>query len=297
VTQAPSANAPETESPLVEAEAKGEVAPPTEESAFRPTLEETPSPGDPRNVSAVVDAARKSLAEELMPVLGNKRDTEKLFSKKWSESIANLPNAPLPSSSSQDIAAGSVLPEECIEIVSNPGRYLSGVLRGKSPMFSDDQSLASVGILELSSVGLEGELSSQLLKRSDELPPTESDLAVFAVALFAINENGPKMRNGREWERLANAENPIYRFLALRAARQGDWAGSPHSARYSFAQRFENETDITLINERIRLLGTIPLPDVRADLEVLQTEFAGTETEQIANEALRTLDLLAQAQR
>lgn len=264
----------------------------------RPPLEEVTPSVDPPAFSAIVQAARKSFAEELVPVLGDKRAENKLFRAKWQSNVSKLPAKALESAADPLIAEGDALPSEAVQAIGKPDALLEEILKGEHASFrTDKDGLEAIATIQLLAIGMGDDLPSALIGMADRLPPTEADVQILAASLLSISHRGPVMDSSKGWERLINAKNPIYRFLALRAARQGDWTGSPTGARYTFAQRFADETDISLIKERIRLLGTIPLPDARADLEALQLEFAGTETEQIATEALRTLDLLAQTQR
>lgn len=216
-----------------------------------------------------VKKSRDEIASELSALLNDKEESGKYVIKKWSELISSLPGTPLASSSVSRISDGLILPPECLEVFRDSATYSELVLAGKHPAFTAPPEIrASAGILSLG-IGLGDMLPSLLLKHSNELPPTESDIAIFAAILTSISDLPPNMTSIDEWENLAKAKNPIYRLIAIRAAGQGSWNENRTDGILDFTTLYEKETDPQILSNLAQILATVPSLEARRKLELL----------------------------
>ena len=220
--------------------------------------------------------------------------------KLWNENLNKLVKEPLQSSSNLEVANGYTLPFEYKSWkVTNPNSD------------SPENMINGLGLMVL----LSGDdLMIDLIKlRSDIIPPSEVDFIIFksmSTALDEIRQVGT-VSNFEKWKELSASRNPLYRLLALKAARrsvtQSAIGVSPESPDYNrlnaqpklgFYLGFLAEKDLIILTEAISAIATIPTPDAKIALEKfenLQMQNKNTYLAQLAKEALRTQKIMAES--
>lgn len=265
-------------------------------STLRPALRENvPSGRGGTLMHPAAEQARQSLGKELMAVLSDKHGSAALIAGRWGDSTKSLSRSPLASASQQQVQSGAVLPTECKEIIQNESAFVTRLLSGAYQGVQTSEAIGAAAIMQTLATGMEEQLPAALQKHAPNLPPTEADLVVFAAALTSIGNRPPNMLNPQPWQALAAAANPMYRLLALRAARQGEWADNGISGRLAFASYYENETDPTINLELVQMLGTVPSPQARTRLEALKQRATNANDNLLSVEieqALQSNDLL-----
>jgi hypothetical protein len=169
------------------------------------------------------------------------------------------------------------------------------VLAGKHLAFTEPAEIrASAGILSLGT-GLGDMLPSLLLKHSNDLPPTESDIAIFAAIVTSISDSPPNMTSIDEWRNLAKSKNPIYRLIAIKAAGQGSWNENRTDGILGFTTLYEKETDPQILSNLAQILATVPSLEARRRLELLSSIAASSNNDLLkedVSQALRGNDLI-----
>ena len=207
----------------------------------------------------------------------------------------------LPSSKSDSVAKGTILPKEFLSprdvdvSTDNPAAMLD-----------------ALGFIALDRSGLLPELAKQ---RANALPPSSVDLVIFDAINGALKELDPPRVDSpfAPWEQLGSAKNPVYRLLALRAAlctsspaaaglspEDPNYARVDASAKLGFYMSYLSEADPTILSEAIAAIATVPTPEARQAIEKFQAtqQQRGDATLiQVAADALRTQELITQGKR
>jgi hypothetical protein len=242
-----------------------------------------------------VKKSRDEIGSELSALLNDKEKSGKYVIKKWSELTSFLPRTPLSSSNVSAISDGLILPPECLEVFRDSATYTELVLAGKHLAFTEPAEIrASAGILSLGT-GLGDMLPSLLLKHSNDLPPTESDIAIFAAIVTSISDSPPNMTSIDEWRNLAKSKNPIYRLIAIKAAGQGSWNENRTDGILGFTTLYEKETDPQILSNLAQILATVPSLEARRRLELLSSIAASSNNDLLkedVSQALRGNDLI-----
>jgi hypothetical protein len=249
-------------------------------------------------IHQAVAKAQDDIGKSLAQFLTDKTGASRFITSKWAEMASALPRKPLPSATNETVKVGAIMPKEGEAVIVRSEPYVEQLMAGEHPAFTTDAALASAGAIQLLGIGMGDDLGTALSKHADELPPTEADLVILSAALTGISLHGPNMTTAQEWSELASARNPIYRFLALRAARQGNWGDNRTDGRLAFASYYENETDPTIILELVQMLGTVPSPQSRSRLEALKLKAMNANDNRLSAEieqALRSHELLTAA--
>jgi hypothetical protein len=217
----------------------------------------------------------------------------------WNDGFARLPNMPLPSSKVSEIADGTKLPDE-IETVLRESRSGTG---------EDTAEELVRGVAMWSALMCNDILTDFAKQRANTLPPTKADIAIYealnaGIGEFTQTRGQNSYASFEQWEPFANALNPIYRLLALRAASvavsKPAWEVDVDSKEFNqinakpkmeFYLNYLDEKDTLILANAIRSLGTVPLPEARQAIEKFhaqQLQKGDTVLIQAAEEALRT---------
>lgn len=268
-------------------------------SAIRPALrEKLPQVSGGTVMHPAAEQARQSLGKELMAVLSDKIGSVKLILDRWDNAAASLPRSPLASASLEQVQSGKALPNECKDVIRNDGAFASRLISGTYQGVQTPEAIGGAAIIQILATGMGEQLPAALQKHTTSMPPTEADLVIFAAALTSIGDKPPSMANPQPWQDLATAANPMYRLLALRAARQGEWTNDDTAARLAFASHYDNETDPTILLELVQMLGTVPGSQARQRLEALKQKAIRSNDNGLSSEidqALRSHELLTTA--
>ena len=220
----------------------------------------------------------------------------------WNENLDRLSVEDLKSSSDTKVVNGTLLPTE---------------FANKNPVdLSQDTPEAILkGVSYVAAVGREEMLVNLAEERMDALPPSSIDLKVFGILDSAIGEIGPprKVSPFEKWVPLAKARNPLYRLLALRAARHSTSLAaadlSPEdptynridgTAKLSFYLGFFDEKDPAILAETVSAVATVPTPEARQAIEkfkATQQERGNASLVETATGALRTQELITRSSR
>lgn len=225
-----------------------------------------------------------------------------LTQKLWSENSRQLSETPLQSSNDDAVSKGLLLPKE-LESWKMPD----------SSVETSETMILGLSLMPL--LAGDAVLIGLMKQRADRLPPTVADLIVHKALSIAIDEIGPDriVSTFENWEPLSNAANPVYRLLALRAARRstsraaaGLSSEDPNfirvdaPAKLGFYLRYLNESDPTILSEAIAAIATVPTPEARQAIEkfqVTQQQRGDAALVQVAADALRTQEIIAQGTR
>ncbi|SKA94314.1 hypothetical protein SAMN02745166_02136 [Prosthecobacter debontii] len=242
------------------------------------------------------------LRQELGDIEKNAPELAGKIAKLWKESVTLLPPRILPSAANASVANGTRLPSELADVIHSTSR--------QNDASSAQTMLNALGLVMAST---QSDLLSQYAKeRANTLPPTTTDIAIFEALNLAINELGPSTDVSifEVWEPLANARNPVYRLLALRAAIHstsraafGLSSEDPNfnrvdaSAKLGFYLNFLDEIDPIILSESITAISTVPTTKARQTIEtflITQQKRGDTSLAQVAAQALRTQELITQ---
>jgi hypothetical protein len=220
----------------------------------------------------------------------------------WKENLAKLANEPLKSAGNPLVKDGALLPKELESWkVSNGGE--------------DTPENMILGLWLMVLLSGDDVITDLIGQRADELPPTETDLVVFKSMSIAVNEigNGKNVSQFEQWKPFSNANNPLFRLLALRAAiRSTAQAASSLSsedptynringtAKLDFYLSFLDEKDPTILTEAVSAVATVPTPEARQAIEkfkVAQQQCGNVSLVETAIVALRTQELIAKSSR
>ena len=219
----------------------------------------------------------------------------------WNESIAQLLTTPLPSAANADVAKGVMLPKEIMP-----------VLESTESRSHDESAIAMLcGVSGMAAFGRSELLSQFANQRANVLPPTAADIAVFEALDEGIREvsSMPGAASFELWEPFANATNPIYRMLALRAATYTtsravagftsdelpNFTQVDTAAKLAFYLKYLNEKDSVILMEALDSLSAVPLPKAREAIEKFhasQLEKGDEVLAKAAADALRIQELI-----
>ncbi len=270
-SQADGPNSPLTVSPSeTKAEMGRQAAVLSEGSATpeRPTLKERNIEQE-SNAHPAAIAAKKRLGEELVVVLADPEAAKSLIKSRWVEALKVLPDRPLKSSSESDVSAGKRLPSECFEILRSRGEFTSHLFKGSDAKGKASDEIAAAAMILTLTPGLAEDLPQLILDSGVGMPPTDAVLIVFTAALTGVSHTPPVMNEIKGWQGLALSQNPLWRFLALRAARQGVWNPQDGGLQIAFAKLYANETDPTIVTELAQMLENVPAASALQYLETL----------------------------
>lgn len=217
----------------------------------------------------------------------------------WNDGIARLPDMPLPSSKVSEIANGAKLPNE-----------IETVLRASRPGTGEDTAEELVrGVAIWSALMCNDILTDFAKQRADILPPTTADIVIYealnaGIGEFTQTRGQSSYASFEQWEPFANAANPIYRLLALRAASvavsKPAWEVNVDNNEFNqinampkveFYLSYLDEKDPVILAKAIRTLATVPLPEARQAIEKFhaqQLQKGDPVLIQAAEEALKT---------
>lgn len=206
------------------------------------------------------------------------------------KSISDLPgdDATLESSSKVEIATGEYLPDEFIGLKSNDDPFGGSI-------YNNDNHRQQV-VFEMSNAikaGNAGLIPETLVKYSDQLPPTESDIRLVLAAESAIGimiELGDYDQDRYpsttiiDWKPLADSKSALYRYLALRGISSSlpkgfqdiDGVDSIYVAaqeRFDALEVFSNEKDPFILDALASTLSRIPVSDSKIKLVALRDRF------------------------
>jgi len=253
---------------------------------------------EPAKASPVVNR----LNDEFAGLTSGNPATKSKIHALWAEAVSKLKNVTLVSASSPRILNGILLPDE----FASPWNPNMTVESSESLLSGLSYMCVAAGGKQLAEIALE---------RADHLPPTVEDIATFKALNMGVKELDSAKRGVffEDWEPLANARNPLYRLLALRAAVQttsraaaGLSSEDPNfirvdaPAKLGFYLRYLNESDPTILSEAIAAIATVPTPEARQAIEkfqVTQQQRGDAALVQVAADALRTQEIIAQGAR
>ena len=253
---------------------------------------------EPAKASPVVNR----LNDEFAGLTAGAPATKSKINALWAEAVSKLKNVSVGSASSPSIFKGILLPEE----FANPWNPNMTVESAESLLSGLSYMCVAAGGKQLTEIALE---------RANNLPPTVEDIATFKALNMGVKELDSTKRGVffEDWEPLANARNPLYRLLALRAAVRttsraaaGVSSEDPNytrvdaPAKLGFYLRYLNESDPTILSEAIAAIATVPTPEARQAIEkfqVTQQQRGDAALAQVAADALRTQEIIAQGAR
>lgn len=215
----------------------------------------------------------------------------------WEESIQRISDQPLQSGNDGEIAEGVILPSEVKSL--------------KETDRAQDTPAANLYFLVFASLasGQENLIHEFAKQRANSLPPTTADLAIYealnaGIGEFTTTRGQSSYASFEKWEPLANAANPIYRLLALRAASlavsKSAWETDIDSKEFNqinelpkmdFYLSYLDEKDPIILSKAIRSLSFVPLPEAREAIEKFhaqQLQKGDPVLIQAAEEALKT---------
>ena len=249
----------------------------------------------PEQPNPIRDLLKKSIKD----ADGDVTKLSKNFTKLWSDGIARLSNKALSSSKAAEVNSGIRLPKE-IEIVLKESRPSTGE-------HTAEELLRGVAIW--SALMRNNLLTEFAMQRANSLPPTTADLAIYealnaGIGEFTTTRGQSSYASFEKWEPLANAANPIYRLLALRAASlavsKSAWETDIDSKEFNqinerpkmdFYLSYLDEKDPVILSKAIRSLSFVPLPEAREAIEKFhaqQLQKGDPVLIQAAEEALKT---------
>ena len=221
------------------------------------------------------------------------------FTKLWSDGIVRLSNTALSSSKVAEVSSGIKLPKE-IEMVPKESRPSTG---------KDTAEELLRGVAIWSALMRNNLLTEFANQRANSLPPTTVDLAIYealnaGIGEFTTTRGQSSYASFEKWEPFANAANPVYRLLALKAASlavsKPAWEVDIDSKEFNrinerpkldFYLSYLDEEDPIILSKAIRSLSFVPLPEAREAIEKFhakQLQKGDPVVIQAAEEALRT---------
>ena len=245
------------------------------------------------------------IGERLIKELSSLRPDGKQYTEKirelWNQNLRKLSDAPLQSASDDLIAKGNFLPIE-----------LNQVRQLDRTQVTPEASLLFIVFASLAS-GQDSILHEFAKQRANVLPPTTADLAIYdalsaGIGEFTTTRGQSSYTSFEKWEPFANAANPIYRLLALKAApvavTKPAWEVDIDSKEFNrinelpkmnFYLSYLNEKDPIILSKAIRSLSFVPLPEARQAIEnfhAQQLKKGDTVLIQAAEQALKTQKLI-----
>lgn len=221
----------------------------------------------------------------------------------WREDMEKISANVLPSSSKLEINRGIILPDEFSSL--------------KRLDFTKDTPEGALAFIALATIatGRDDLLFEIAKQRTNELPPTNLDLAIFQALDTAIKEirHDSLMIQFEKWKELSTSNNPLYRLLALRAA----WRSTAKEAiglsdedksynrvngapKLGFYLSYLDERDPIILAEAITAVATVPTLEARQAIEkfqAVQQQRGDAVLVQAAAAALRTQELIFQGSR
>ena len=238
---------------------------------------------------------------EIKGINGNDPAFAKKLTQLWSESIAQLPATPLSSAEDAEVTKGLLLPREILLY-----------LKATATRDDDGSAEAMLCVVAAWSAMVRDQLLTEFaIKRSNILPPSSIDIAMFSAINRSLEELGPIQKKSpfEPWVYFVDSANPIYRLLALRAATyttsQAAWNLSSESeefnrvdasAKLGFYLSYIEEKDPIILTELMRPLGHIPLPEARQAIEKIlaqQVQLGNRNLIEAAEEALETQKIIS----
>jgi len=215
--------------------------------------------------------------------IGKPNSTEyyEKMTQMWQDTLNEVFERPLEEQGAA-ITNGEELPKEAIGLILT--KYKKDIL----PFSQSSNEIRAgrwlAGLAAWESI-YGGHLLPELLQpRSNQLPSTEKDLAILYASLQGIHELNLTTNKAilEEWEPLANAKNPIYRLIALKASvsatpkqwlnlssEDQDYNKTVAPEKVQFYRNYLNETDPTIILtlvESIRIHPSKESFDLLSDL-------------------------------
>jgi hypothetical protein len=254
--------------------------------------------GSPERLNPVGDRLKAELSGLLPsdPKFGAK------LKRIWDDNFSQLSTAPLASTDEEAVAIGSSLPKELFSLIA-------------TDVWTDTPAAMLCGVSYMALAARNDLLIEFMSRRANALPPTVADLRVYEALNKAISELSPIRQYSpfEVWEQFAEAKNPLYRLLALRAgmnttsraasalsAEDQKFTRIDAPAKLGFYLSFLDETDPLILTEAIRSVATVPVPQAREAIKKFQTaqqQQGNLALVEAAAEALHTQELITQGSR
>jgi len=282
------------------------------DTKLRPPLEERVSP--PKSTRALhpaVDAVVQRLAKELNNAKASGATTASVMKTLWRGCWTGSFNESLGGAEDALVRSGAFLPPELASVMASRDLALDQINTGNFPYAKSVVEIEAAGaMLGLGmGQGMAGgrDFPGMLWSRANVLPATKGDLVVYAVVSAAVREATGDQSALENWRPLVEAKNPIYRLLALEAARYAFPAEarvmpseSPKTSevvgtqRLAFYRGFIGETDPTIAATLVDAVSKVGSADAWQMLKEMRAQHA-----QLGNQELlaRTDKALAEVER
>lgn len=251
---------------------------------------------------AVPNPVGERLAKIFSDIDPNDKEYVSRIKKLWNESVQEISDKPLDSATTNvEIANGVLLPTE----MTNP----------KEEDFTKDTPAVNLKCIALLSLApqhdnLLGEFAKQ---RANSLPPTQADLAIYqaidaAIREFSLSHGQALHSSFEQWEPFAKSSNPLFRLLALKAARKAvskpAWDVNVDSDEFgrineipklSFYRNFLDEKEPEFWGPALYAMSLVPHSDARNAIEQFHDEHlkkGDTMLIEAAERALHTNQLI-----
>lgn len=258
--------------------------------SLRPPLMTRVVPPDSKpKLDPVLESTRRRLVSELDAAKLRGSNTTDVFRKFWSESWIAAFDEALPKAQDPRIESGEFLPPEVAVVKASRDQALKQIMTGTFPYAKDPEEIEAAGAMMMVGMaqGMGGgrHFPGMLWSRANELPPTKGDLIAYAVVSAAVREATGDQSALENWRPLMEAKNPIYRLLALEAARYAFPAEarslpseSPKTSdvvgaqRLGFYREYLRETDPLIVATVIDAVAKVGSPDARKTLEEMRAQ-------------------------
>jgi len=254
----------------------------------REPLRENPNfKPEPAAGSQKIDAIAQRIHEEFHGVVHETSAAQSKFGSLWRGAAPASFAQTLGSAALPEVANGKAMPHEAAKALLGANELNAAITAGRFPftdanMESFDAILTKLSLALSSTTSGIATLPEVLKERMNALPPTTEDLAALLAVEQALREmrtSGPGATPLDQWRPLANARNPIYRYLALLAAPHTTTNGTPSTGDastrdprssadlLSFYQPYLSEQDDLFVERAVLFIGSLGTSIARQTLE------------------------------
>ena len=257
---------------------------------LRPPLRERIGPPQSRPaLDPVFDATRERLVKKLDDARSTGAATPDIFRSLWREYWISSFNEALAGAADARVKSGVLMPPELAAVKASRDKALDQIMTGSFPYAQSSAEIEAAGAMMLLGIGqgMGGgrHFPAMLWNRANELPPTKGDLVAYAVVSVAVREATGEQSALENWRPLMEAKNPVYRLLALEAARYAFPAEarslpseSPKTSevvgahRLAFYREYLRETDPLIVATLLDAVSKVGRPDARQVLEEMRAQ-------------------------